>query len=118
MPTLRWLVRTWVTSLPSNTMLPCDGDSKPASMRKIVVLPQPEGPRKVMNSPFSTEMEKSLTATWLPKCFCRLEISRKAIAKFSCYCCLFGGLGAGMATEHLDQPHGGLRNQEGNHRQR
>ena len=27
------------------------GMSKPASIRKVVVLPQPEGPRKVTNSP-------------------------------------------------------------------
>ena len=32
-------------------MTPCVGRSKPASMLSVVVLPEPEGPRKVRNSP-------------------------------------------------------------------
>ena len=36
--------------------------SKPAIMRRVVVLPQPDGPRKAMNSPLSTSRLKSMTA--------------------------------------------------------
>ena len=39
-------------SLPFNKICPDVGRSKPAIIRKVVVLPQPEGPRKVTNSPF------------------------------------------------------------------
>jgi hypothetical protein len=39
-------------------MTPRVGLSKPAIMRSTVVLPQPEGPRKVMNSPRSIFMSK------------------------------------------------------------
>ncbi len=35
-------------------MSPADIVSKPAIMRNVVVLPQPDGPRKAMNSPFAT----------------------------------------------------------------
>src|SRR5882672_9166015 len=35
-----------VTSSPSSRMRPEVGSSRPAIMRKVVVLPQPEGPRK------------------------------------------------------------------------
>ena len=83
MPMLRWLVGSQVTSRPSNLMTPADGDSKPAIMRRMVVLPHPEGPRKVTNSPRCMSMAKSWTAVWLPKSFLRAVISRKAIVRFS-----------------------------------
>ena len=35
---------------PPTWMVPLSGVRKPASVRSIVVLPQPEGPSKVMNS--------------------------------------------------------------------
>ena len=37
-------------------------------MRKVVVLPQPEGPRRQTTSPADTERLKSLTAVNAPKC--------------------------------------------------
>src|SRR4051812_36861738 len=43
-------------------MSPAVMDSKPAIIRKVVVLPQPDGPRKAMNSPFTTDRLKSMTA--------------------------------------------------------
>ncbi len=52
MPTLRFSMATSVTSWPSNsTRPPASGRSRPAMMRKVVVLPQPDGPRKTMVSP-------------------------------------------------------------------
>ena len=41
MPTLRWFGRRPVTSRPSMRIAPAVGISKPATMRKVVVLPQP-----------------------------------------------------------------------------
>ena len=40
-----------VTSLPSMRIWPEVGDSRPAIMRSVVVLPQPEGPRMVVSVP-------------------------------------------------------------------
>ena len=40
---------------------------KPAIMRKVVVLPQPDGPSSDTNSPDCSSSEKSLTAWKLPK---------------------------------------------------
>ena len=38
------------------------GSSRPAIIRKVVVLPQPEGPRSTTNSPFSTARSMPFTA--------------------------------------------------------
>ena len=46
---------------------PAVGVSNPAIMRKTVVLPQPEGPRKLISSPRSTARLKSLTTAGPPK---------------------------------------------------
>jgi multiple sugar transport system permease protein len=47
------------------------GSSRPAIMRRVVVLPQPDGPSRQKNSPFSTIKFESLTATKSPKDLCR-----------------------------------------------
>src|SRR4029079_5892625 len=41
----------FVTSLPSIRMRPLSTSSSPASMRRLVDLPQPEGPTRTRNSP-------------------------------------------------------------------
>ncbi len=52
MPTLRRSIGTEVMSLPSNsTRPPASGNSSPAMMRSMVVLPQPEGPSSTSVSP-------------------------------------------------------------------
>ena len=51
MPTLRSLGGVRLMSLPSMEMVPDVGSSKPAIMRRVVVLPQPLGPRNETNSP-------------------------------------------------------------------
>ena len=52
MPTLRFSIGTEVMSLPSNSTLPpASGNSSPAMMRSMVVLPQPEGPSSTSVSP-------------------------------------------------------------------
>ena len=52
MPILRFSMPSGVTSASSNSTLPpASGDSRPAMMRSVVVLPQPEGPRNTIVSP-------------------------------------------------------------------
>src|ERR671912_210788 len=52
MPTLRFSIGTGVTSTPSkSTWPPLSGDSSPAMMRRVVVLPQPDGPSSTIVSP-------------------------------------------------------------------
>ncbi len=48
-------------SLPFNSNSPSVGLSKPAIIRSVVVLPQPEGPKKVTNSPLFIVRLKSST---------------------------------------------------------
>ena len=62
MPTLRRFGGRWVTSWSLMTMVPVVGVSNPATMRKVVVLPQPLGPRNETNSPRVTSRLKSATA--------------------------------------------------------
>src|SRR4029079_4376284 len=60
-PTLRWVGDVLWMSLPSTVIVPEVGFSKPAIIRSVVVLPQPEGPRNDTNSPFSAGRVKSST---------------------------------------------------------
>ena len=48
-------------STPLSRISPLEGISKPAIMRRVVVLPQPDGPRMVINSPRLTSKLKSST---------------------------------------------------------
>ena len=49
-----WLGGRLLMSWPWRRIFPLVGISKPAIMRRVVVFPQPEGPRKVTNSPLRT----------------------------------------------------------------
>src|SRR5258706_15040092 len=62
-------------SAPSISMIPALGGMKPAIMRKVVVLPQPEGPSSDTNSPEASSSVTSETAAVSPK---RFERPRKA----------------------------------------
>ena len=55
-----------VTSWSSNQMRPLVGSMSPAIIRRVVVLPQPEGPSSVTSSPSATSRSKSWTATVEP----------------------------------------------------
>src|SRR5436309_8637857 len=61
--------------LSSNHMLPASTSAKPAIIRSSVVLPHPEGPRRVNNLPSSIVAEKLSTARRAPKL--RLTLSRR-----------------------------------------
>src|SRR5690242_11966438 len=52
---------------PSISMVPWEGSMKPAIIRSVVVLPQPEGPRSETNSPGASARLKSATASKSPK---------------------------------------------------
>ena len=54
MPTLRLFGGTKVRSLPSIWIFPVVGNSNPAIIRRVVVLPQPLGPKNETNSPCSS----------------------------------------------------------------
>src|SRR5512141_2297130 len=82
MPTLRWLGALLVMSTSSMVTRPVVGVSKPAIMRRVVVLPQPDGPRKDTNSPFFTSKLKSFTTVVAPHC---LEMSVSARCVMSIY---------------------------------
>src|SRR5947209_878181 len=68
------------TSSPSSRMRPEVGNSSPAIIRSVVVLPQPEGPSRQKNSPSSTMKLEFCTATNSPNALCRFSISMHAIA--------------------------------------
>src|SRR4030095_9232042 len=72
---MRRLVAT--TTRPAISTSPALGFSKPATMRKVVVLPQPLGPSSVTTSPCSTLNDTLSTAVSLPKILTRLLTSRK-----------------------------------------
>jgi len=52
---------------PSIAMVPSLGARKPAIIRSVVVLPQPDGPRRETNSPGGSVRLKRSTAVTLPK---------------------------------------------------
>ena len=66
MLTSRWVALRLVTSRPAIRMRPSLGSSRPAIMRKVVVLPQPEGPSSVTSVPASTVKLTPATAVAAP----------------------------------------------------
>src|SRR5258705_12266042 len=58
-------------------MLPASSSAKPAIIRSSVVLPHPEGPRRVNNLPSSIVAETLSTARTAPKV--RLTLSRRIV---------------------------------------
>ena len=55
-----------VTSWPPIRMRPLDGSSSPAISRRVVVLPQPDGPSNVTSVPAAMTNEMSFTAATSP----------------------------------------------------
>ena len=53
-------------SLPSRRMVPALGKMKPAIIMRVVVLPDPLGPRRLTNSPLATSSETRSTALTAP----------------------------------------------------
>ncbi|GAA3042698.1 hypothetical protein GCM10020000_22210 [Streptomyces olivoverticillatus] len=55
-----------VTSRPASSTVPEVGSSRPAIMRRVVVLPQPEAPSRAKKEPAGTERSSGWTAVKLP----------------------------------------------------
>src|SRR5712691_8804536 len=55
-----------VTARPCSSILPSSGRSKPAIKRSVVVLPEPDGPSSVKNSPPAISRSTPSTATTSP----------------------------------------------------
>src|SRR5690242_204939 len=68
-------------SLPARWMVPEVGVSSPATMRRVVVLPQPEGPSRAKNEPVGTSRSRSSTAVKAPKCFVSARIDRPSLVR-------------------------------------
>ncbi len=60
-----------VTSSPPTITVPEVGSVKPAIIRSVVVLPQPEGPSSEKNSPDAMSRSRSLTTVSLPNSLVR-----------------------------------------------
>jgi hypothetical protein len=54
------------TSVPASSTVPASGRSKPAISRNVVVLPEPDGPSSVKNSPRRTSRSMPSTAATSP----------------------------------------------------
>src|ERR1043165_7073006 len=52
---------------PASRIVPEVGVSRPATIRSVVVLPQPDGPSSAKNDPRGTSRSRSLTAVNAPK---------------------------------------------------
>src|SRR5687768_13820041 len=113
MPTLRWFGARWVTSVPSIATVPAVGRSKPAIMRNVVVLPQPDGPRNETNSPRSAARSKCWTAATSPNRFWMPLSSRKAMGLLvSLASAGDRDSAARTAPEQRDEAHGDPRQPE------
>src|SRR3954470_16532576 len=66
MPTSRLFGGRRPTSRPLISTCPAVGSTKPAMIRSVVVLPQPEGPSSVRNSPSCTARSSAASASASP----------------------------------------------------
>src|SRR5262245_50458005 len=55
-------------SWPARVIVPLVGDSRPATMRSVVVLPHPEGPRSAKKAPRGTSRSSERTAVKAANC--------------------------------------------------
>src|SRR5206468_13105437 len=69
---------TSVMSRPASFTTPSDGSSNPPMMRSVVVLPQPDGPSMLKNSPRRLSRWRCSTATTAPTTFVTFSSSTTA----------------------------------------
>src|SRR5574344_2504831 len=74
MPILRSFTGISLMTLPSSLMVPPSIELKPIIILSKVVLPQPDGPSKVKNSPGSTCRDRPLITVVLPNLLTTLSI--------------------------------------------
>src|SRR5690349_15085073 len=73
-----------VTGLPSIVTRPAVAGSRPAMMRRKVVLPQPLGPTSEMNSPGATERSIARSASSVSNRLSRAETASLAVIRSPC----------------------------------
>src|SRR5450755_1962969 len=91
-------------SRPSRRSVPASISVRPAIMRSSVDLPQPEGPTKTTNSPFSTARSMPLIALSEPKCFSTPRSSRNDMQLSQSFCLLDGAEGQALDQLLLAEP--------------
>src|SRR6516225_3098172 len=69
MPMSRRYAGMLVMSLPRATIRPASARTSPATIRRVVVFPDPDGPSRVTNSPARTSRDTSSTAVRPPYAF-------------------------------------------------
>src|SRR3954469_769334 len=109
---------TFVTSFPSTTMRPASGRSKPATSRKAVVLPQPEGPSSERNSPWPSSTWMPFSAFTGPKLRCRSWSSRYAISALSSRAAEDPARAAALAADEEQREHRAPGEAEAHQRER
>src|SRR5689334_11171865 len=67
-------------SRPASLIVPDVGVSRPATIRRVVVLPHPDGPSRAKNEPLGTSRSSASTALKAPKSFVRPRSSRPSAA--------------------------------------
>src|SRR5579883_748366 len=85
MPQLRRSGGASVRSRSASHTRPAVGVSNPATIRRVVVLPQPEGPSSATSSPDASSRLRSVTAGVSPKRLVRWSRTICAIAAVACY---------------------------------
>ena len=100
-PTRGRIAGSWYAlSMPKRTARPALGRMSPSSMRIVVLLPEPFGPRNPKTSPLITWRLRSFTATRFPNalvnlfvlitmalsCACILSSTRTPLRKMKCSC--------------------------------
>ena len=101
------------TCSPAIRICPLVGASRPASMRRVVVLPQPEGPRRTTNSPSSQARSMPATASTPPgKVLVNPSISRKLIPPSRTGRALPAGIRPGLHAAGHDMEKGEGRGDE------
>jgi len=86
-------------------MVPLEMSSSPATMRRAVLLPQPEGPTSTRNSPSAISRSRSWTA-WNPLSYCLLTLSRMTSAMWVPLPCWMVRRAATVVVRLLDQGSG------------
>ena len=97
MPMLRSSIGTWVMSRSRTNTCPSAGSMKPVMVRSVVVLPQPDGPRNVKNSPSFTWTLMSCSAVKSPNLTTML-LSRITVAFLPLFCRDYGRM---MVSENM-----------------
>ena len=96
-----------VTSSPSMKICPEVGFSRPATKRKMVVLPQPDGPSNVTMVPRLMVKSKSSITTDLPKAFVTFFNTKKSLLIFFTYNLIhffrFGTGNAGVTDNPVEE---------------